>query len=149
MSLCVCVCVCLSVICTHAHRSGSSQSPQKKQTDTCCGEQGSCPRMTLSMFDCACVDWINTKRTIQSSGNKGLCCTSPYRAIWCALPASLTAAVRWSTFRQGWAVSPRLHLQSTSDKQSYFFSQLPVSPSQPQKYTDIFSFSFSVSQWPG
>lgn len=53
--------------------------------------------MTLSVRDCM---WQldKHKHMIQSSRNKGLCSTSPSWAIWSFLPASLTAAVRWSTF---------------------------------------------------
>lgn len=82
------------------------------------------------------------KRTIQSSRNKSWC-TSPSQAIWSIVAASLTAAERWSTFDRAWAVSPHLHLQSTSDKQSYF-SQLPVSSPQAQKYIHVFSLSLCL-----
>lgn len=114
-------------------------STNRKLTPLLLSINGRYPHLTLSTCDSAHVDLINANITIQ--WERGLVCKSPSRAIWCVLPASVAAAVRRSTFGRGRNVFPRLHLQPTSDKQSCFFSTLPVSPSQPQKGTHIFPLS--------
>lgn len=94
------------------------------------------------------------KRTIQSSRNKGWC-TSPSQAIWSVVAASLTAAVRWSTFdRPGLCLLTYIRSQpQTSNHTSH--SYLSVHLNLRNIYTYSLFLCVSVAwlrvlpQWPG
>lgn len=100
----------------------------EKQADICSGEE----QRFLSSDDTKRV-WLcvcrldKHKHTIQSSGNKGRCCTSPSQAIWSVLPASLIAAVRWSTFgRAGLSLLTYISSQPQTSNHSSSHSYLSV-----------------------